>query len=116
MSNNGCDQWNRGHIPDDPSPVPIPTYRPDYLNPYDSYNYGNYGPPRGNDYGGNDYIPIPIPVPTPAPKPFRSELLPNDCGKRPENFARKAKYSKYDSNGTCLKNCDKTMRTTFRDV
>ena len=115
MSNNGCDQWNRGPIPDYPSPVPIPTYRPDYLRPYDSYNYGNYGPPRNNDYGGNGYIPIP--TPKPIPKPFRSRVLPNDCGKRPEHFARKAKYSQYDSNGACLKNCGQTRkRTTFYDI
>ena len=114
MSNNGCDQWNRGPIPDYPSPVPIPTYRPDYLRPYDSYNYGNYGPPR-NDYGGNGYIPIP--TPKPIPKPFRSRVLPNDCGKRPEHFARKAKYSQYDSNGDCLKNCGQTRkRTKFYDI
>ena len=108
MSNNGCDFWNRGpaSFPErGPLPLPIPTYKPDYANPYDVYNY-EYAPPPGNQYP--DYIPIPIP--TQPPKPFRSQILPDDrvCGKRPEHFAKKAKYSRYDSNGTCLKNCSKT--------
>ena len=110
MSNNGCDQWNPGRIVH-PKPVPIPTYQPDYLNPYDIYNYGNRGRPPYNDYSP---IPIPIPTPAPKPKPYRSKLLPNECGKRPENFARKAKYSRYDSHGACLKNCDETRKNQIR--
>ena len=111
MSNNGCDQWNSG-----PYPIPIPTYStysPDYANPYDIYNYG-YSPPRDID---SDYIPIPIP--TLAPKPYRSSILPDErvCGRRPEHFAQKAKYSQYDSSGKCLKNCSQTRKQiSFYDL
>ena len=74
MSNNGCDFWNRepASFPE-PVPLPIPTYKPDYANPYDVYNY-EYAPPPGNQYP--DYIPIPIP--TQPPRPFRSQILPDD--------------------------------------